>query len=104
MTHRPLTPAVSAYDAAEASPSLAHLARIGRESRTRLVAILPLIPEALRPALQAGPLDEKSWCLMVSGNAAAAKVRQIMPNLQAQLETKGLKVNAIRLKILLPRR
>jgi hypothetical protein len=104
MTHRPLNPAVPAYRAVEGSPSLAHLARLGRESSRRLEAISPLIPEALRPAVKAGPIDDKSWCLLVSSNAAAAKIRQLMPLLEARLQSEGMKVNAIRLKILLGKR
>jgi hypothetical protein len=68
-----------------------------------LRAILPLIPPALHAAVKAGPLDDKSWCLIVTSNAAAAKLRQMMPTLQATLQGKGLKVNAIRLKILVGR-
>ena len=83
---------------------MAHLARLGKESNARLVAISPLIPEALRSAVKAGPLDEKSWCLLVSGNAAAAKIRQILPLIQARLQSEGLVVKSIRLKILLQKK
>jgi hypothetical protein len=37
----------------------------------------------------------------VTGNAAAAKVRQLMPTLQAQLKADGLTIQTIRLKVLL---
>lgn len=102
--HRTLSNAVSAYDAVTSAPSLAHLARLGRESNARLAAVLPLIPEALRPAVKAGPLDDKSWCLLVSGNAAAAKIRQILPSIQVRLQNEGLMVQSIRLKILLQKK
>ena len=102
--HRTLSNAVSAYDAVSSAPSLAHLARLGRESNARLAAILPLIPEALRPAVNAGPLDDKSWCLLVSGNAAAAKIRQILPSIQLRLQNEGLMVKSIRLKIMVQKR
>ena len=99
--HQTLNNAVSAYDAVTNAPSLAHLARLTRESNARLSAITPLIPEALRPAVKAGPLDDKSWCLLISSNAAAAKIRQILPSIQARLQSEGLVVKSIRLKILL---
>ena len=99
--HKPLQAAVSAHDAAQNAPTLAHLAKLARESSDRLKAIEPLIPEALRSAVKAGPIDEKNWCLLVNSNAAAAKIRQLLPVLEARLLTNGWKVNSIRLKILI---
>lgn len=63
-----------------------------------------LIPEALRPAIQAGPIEDGAWCLLVSSNAAAAKLRQLLPLIQARLVDKGWKVTSIRLKILISRK
>jgi hypothetical protein len=102
--HRSVPDAIPAHRAAENAPSLAHLAKLGRESRDRLKAISPLIPEALWPALQAGPIDDKNWCLLVSGNAAAAKIRQLLPLLERRLLDSGWEVNSIRLKILLAKK
>jgi hypothetical protein len=103
-TNKPLQRAVSAHDAAQNSPTLAHLAQLGRESSDRLKAIEPLIPETLRSAVKAGPIDEKTWCLLVSSNAAAAKIRQLLPLLEARLLAEGWKVNSIRLKILIAKK
>jgi hypothetical protein len=75
-----------------------------RESNDRLKAIESLLPAALRPAVKAGPIDGESWCLLVSGNAAAAKVRQLIPLIQARLLNKGWKVTSIRLKLLIAKR
>jgi len=99
--NKPSQGAVSAHDAAQNAPTLAHLARLGRESSDRLNAIKPLIPESLWSAVKAGPVDEKNWCLLVNSNAAAAKIRQLLPVLQGRLLTEGWKVNSIRLKILI---
>ena len=103
-THRPIPGAVSAHQAAQSAPSLAHLAKLGQESIARLKAIESLIPEALRTAVQAGPIDEKNWCLLVSSNAAAAKIRQLVPRLEARLYEDGWKVTSIRLKILITKK
>jgi hypothetical protein len=100
-TNKPPQGAISAHDAAQNAPTLAHLAQLGRESTDRLKAIEALIPEALRSAVKAGPIDEKSWCLLVSSNAAAAKIRQLLPVLEGRLLAEGWKVNSIRLKILI---
>ena len=103
-TNKPPQGAISAHDAAQSSPSLAQLAKLGRESSDRLKAIESLIPEALRPTVRAGPIDEKNWCLLVSSNAAAAKIRQLLPLLEGRLMAEGWKVNSIRLKILIAKK
>lgn len=94
---------MSIHQAAENAPSLARLTELVQESNDRLKAIESLLPGALRPAIKAGPIDGESWCLLVSGNAAAAKVRQLLPLIQARLLNKGWKVTSIRLKLLIGR-
>jgi len=101
VSNRPLP--VSIQQAADDSPTLAKLAALARESSERLKAIESLIPATLRPTVHAGPIDGPEWCLLVSGNAAAAKLRQVLPSLQAHLRSRGWQVNAIRLKVQLPR-
>ena len=98
-----LNRAFSFNQAADNSPSLARLTELVRESSNRLKDIESLIPQALRPAIQAGPIDGETWCLLISSNAAAAKVRQLLPLIQARLVDKGRKVTSIRLKILISR-
>ncbi len=89
--------------AAQASPTLAGLAARAEESARRLQSVLPLIPPALRSTLQPGPIEDGSWCLLVTGNAAAAKLRQLLPALEAHLRSKGAQVRGIRLKVLTAR-
>jgi hypothetical protein len=102
--HKRLQSAVSLHQAAGNSPSLARLTDLVRESNHRLKAIETLIPLALRPAVKAGPIDGENWCLLVNGNAASAKVRQLIPLLQSSLLRQGWKVKSIRLKILIARK
>ena len=96
--------AISVQQATQESPTLAHLSALTGDSRDRLQALESLIPPALRPSLQAGPIEGSSWCLLVEGNAAAAKVRQLLPALQAHLRSRGWDVATIRLKVLVARR
>ena len=91
--------AVTLQQAADESPMLAQLAALTRESSERLRAVQTLVPPALRPALQAGPIEGTTWCIVVKSNAAAAKLRQLLPAMQAHLRSKGWQVNVIRLKI-----
>ena len=91
--------AVTLQQASEESPLLARLTALTRDSSARLKAIEMLIPASLRPAVQAGPIEGDSWCLLVKSNAAAAKIRQLLPALQAHLRSRGGEINAIRLKV-----
>ncbi|MFP5373433.1 MAG: DciA family protein [Gammaproteobacteria bacterium] len=91
---------VSLQQAAAEAPTLAALAALARDSADRLKAIETLIPPALRQAIQPGPIDGAHWCLLVTGNAAAAKLRQLLPALQARLRQQGWQVDAIRIKVL----
>ena len=92
--------AITLMEAAQESPSLARLTELTRESSLRLHSLQNLIPGPLRNAIQAGPIDGTEWCLLVNSNAAAAKLRQMLPALQAHLNRQGYSVEKIRLKIL----
>ena len=85
--------------AVDQSPTLASLAALTRDTSERLRALDALIPAELRSAVQAGPVGEKDWCLLVRGRAAAAKLRQLLPTLQARLQSKGWEMSTIRIKV-----
>lgn len=68
-------------------------------SSSRLEAIRSLLPRPLLASVQAGPIEDGHWCLLVSSNAAAAKMRQLVPALQTHLATRGLPVTGIRIKV-----
>lgn len=91
--------AVTAINAVESSPTLAKLAALTQDSSRRLKAVQPLIPPMLRASLQAGPIEGDCWCLLVKNNAAAAKVRQLLPAMAAHLRSKGWNVVSIRIKV-----
>ena len=70
-----------------------------RESQARLAAITPLLPAALRAAVTAGPLDDHAWVLLAANASAAAKLRQMVPELQAVLLAAGWAGPAIKIKV-----
>ena len=70
-----------------------------RESAQHLATVKGLIPPPLRTAVQAGPVDGEGWCLLVKGSAAAAKLRQLVPMLEASLAESAGRPVRIRLKV-----
>ncbi len=95
--------AVTLLQASQDSPTLARLTALSDDSVARLKAIHSLIPAPLRPAVKAGPIDGLVWCLLLDNNAAAAKIRQLLPALESHLRSKGWEVTSIRLKVQISR-
>ena len=91
--------AIPLQQAAQESPTFALLADKIRASSARMQAVKGLLPAALRASVQAGPMEDGQWCLLASSNAVAAKLRQFVPVLQAHLQTQGLPVSGIRVKV-----
>lgn len=84
------------------SAPLALLASRMQASQDRLAAIQPLLPPAMRAAVRAGPIDDTGWSMLASNNAVAAKLRQMLPALEAHLRTKGWDGPPVRIKLLSP--
>lgn len=91
--------AISIEQAAQASPSLTSIVGQAREANARMKAIEPLLPPGLIQSIQPGPIEGETWCLLIKNTAAASKVRQLLPSLEAHLRTKGWNVSRIRLKV-----
>jgi hypothetical protein len=91
--------AISLLQATQESPTLSHLAALATESSARFKSVISLIPMGLRHCVHPGPIDGTVWCLLLDNNTAAAKIRQLLPSLEAHLRSKGWQVSAIRLKV-----
>jgi hypothetical protein len=81
------------------SESLAGLLARMQQSQARLALVAPLLPLALRSQVRAGPVDDKAWDMLVDNAAAAAKLRQMLPSLQAALAQGGWPEPAPRVRI-----
>ena len=91
---------------APTAESLAARQTVGRithllaESRARMDAIAPLLPEALRAQAQGGiPEDGQPWSLFVPNSSAATRLRQMLPTLLAALQRAGHDVPKIVVKV-----
>lgn len=80
----PLAQALRAHE------SLLRLGERLEGSQRRLRVIAPALPGGLLASIQPGPLDDESWCLLVANAAVAAKLRQLLPHLDALLAQAGL--------------
>lgn len=79
--------------------TLAALLQRVRDSRARLACIQPLLPPGLRDAVEAGPLDETNWVLLVRHGGAGAKLRQCVPQFEAALAAAGHPPRTVRVKL-----
>ncbi len=92
--------ALTLQEAVHSAPSLSRLLSRLDTSQQYLASVRPLLDATLQPALFAGPVDQNQWCLIVKGNAVAAKIRQQLPDLISHLQSQGHPIAAIRLKVL----
>mgnify|MGYP006187435673 CR=1 FL=1 len=74
---------LSLEQAVGAAPSLAALQERIRASALCLNQVRHLIPASLQRQVQAGPIEDGEWCLLVGNAAASTKLRQLLPALQA---------------------
>ena len=100
---RPSVPEVPAVTSALAqSAPLASLMQRLRASQQCLEAVRSVLPAGLAMHVQAGPLDDEGWTLLAANAAVSSKLRQLQPRLMEALLKKGLRVNAIRLRVQTP--
>ena len=97
--NRPSRHTFSLEQAVGAAPSLAALQERIRASALCLNQVRHLIPASLQRQVQAGPIEDGEWCLLVGSAAASTKLRQMLPALQQELTQNGAQVTSIRLKI-----
>jgi hypothetical protein len=91
--------AVPAAQAALGSGVLGPLLRQAQASQACLQALRSVLPPALWAQLQSGPIADGLWTLLVSAPAAAAKIRQWVPALQAHVRSKGWPIERIDVKV-----
>ena len=86
-------------EAIAASEPLARLGARLRESSARFDCARDALPGALRPHVAAGPIDDEQWTLLAANHAVAAKLRQLVPSLQAALASAGWPPRTLRVRI-----
>lgn len=92
--------ALALSDALGESPTMQRLGALISQSQHLLKDISHLLPRFAGRAIQAGPIDEQGWCLLVTNAAVAAKLRQLVPDIERHLLTSGIRPPKVRIKIL----
>jgi hypothetical protein len=99
-THGPTNPGTLHLGTAlDQNQTLAKLLQRLQQSRERFEAVRGQLPEALRDQVRPGPLDDAGWSLLVPNGAAASKLRQLLPALEAALRAQGVQGTSIRIKV-----
>jgi hypothetical protein len=96
-THVPT--ALPLADALQGSEPLARLAERLKDSKRRFECIEAVLPPPLAGLAKPGPVDEHGWTLLAGNPAVAAKLRQLVPLLEAQLTQAGHSALPIRIKV-----
>lgn len=94
--------ALAFNDALSESPTMQKLGALISQSQGQLKSISHLLPKFWGRAVQAGPIDEQGWCLLVANAAVAAKLRQLVPDIERHLAASGIQPAKVRIKILKP--
>jgi hypothetical protein len=92
-------PAMPLADALQGSEPLARLAARLKDSKRRFECIEAVLPPPLAGLAKPGPVVAHGWTLLAVTPAAAAKLRQLVPLLDARLVTSGFSPLPIRVKV-----
>jgi hypothetical protein len=100
LSHRPTVPDVPKVTSAlNRSATLSSLMQRLRASQMCLETVQSCLPPAMVAHVKAGPIDDEGWTLLAANAAVSAKLRQLQPRLMEALAGKGVKVNAIRVRV-----
>ncbi len=92
-------PIVTVQQAVRANPVLAEVAERAWASRRLLRRVAAHLPPLLRDQVEAGPLDDETWCLLAASPSVAAKVRQLAPVLLAAARSAGVPVQHLQVRV-----
>jgi hypothetical protein len=92
-------PALPLADALQGSEPLARLAERLKDSKLRFECIEAVLPSSLAAQALPGPVDAHGWTLLAVTPAVAAKLRQLVPLLEARLNEAGHTTLPIRIKV-----
>jgi hypothetical protein len=90
---------ITVRDAIDTSDMLRALMLRQRQSEDRLRVVCTVLSSELQCQVRAGGLDSDRWTLMADDSATAAKLRQLLPRLQAVLSAEGLAEPPVNIRV-----
>ncbi len=103
MASRPVPAVPDAVPMAHALARCEPLTRLNQrlaQARAHMDAVRPLLPAYLQPQVRSGPVDDDGWTLLATNAGVAAKLRQLLPRLQAALPpTRAGEPTPIRIRV-----
>lgn len=96
---RPGAPATSLRSALAGNATLAGLLERLAQSQARWAAVKGLLPPELAAAARGGSLDDKAWVILAEHAAAAAKLRQCLPDIERTLQARGWLAPPVKVKV-----
>ena len=85
--------------ALRSSDTLASLLARLAQSQARFVVAAAALPPELAAVVRPGPLDDQAWRLLADHAAAAAKLRQCLPAIEAALSANGWPAPPVKVKV-----
>jgi hypothetical protein len=97
---RPYPPGTrSLAEALQGHATLGALLGSWRTAQQCMQTAQPIIGSGLAGLLRPGPLQEGVWVLLADSGPAAAKARQLLPRIAAALQTRGLPVTEVKVRV-----
>ncbi|MFO1267915.1 MAG: hypothetical protein U1F67_14780 [Rubrivivax sp.] len=93
------TPAASLQSALSGNETLAGLLERLAQSQARWAAVAAQLPPELAAAARGGSLDDKAWVILADHAAAAAKLRQCLPDIERALQAQGWLAPPVKVKV-----
>lgn len=90
---------VALSEALQDNPTLGGLLLRWRMGQQCMQAARDVVGARLAPSLRAGPVEDKEWTLLASSGSAASKARQLLPRITEAVQSLGLGVEAVRIRI-----
>lgn len=69
------------------------------QTQARLKVIRPLLPPHLAASVLSGGVDEHEWTVLAANPAVSAKLRQLLPRLEAALQQQGWQPSRIKIRV-----
>ena len=85
--------------AVRASPILSEVALRIDLSRRLMSVVQALLPPPICAHVQAGPVENNTWCLLAANPSVANKLKQLTPTLLAAIHQAGYEVSVLRIKV-----